>query len=70
MNLFVKIKNMKHYICTGECEGVSEKPGVCQAPNCSRHNQPLVECECQKEDHIKILEEEIAKNPEASQSQK
>lgn len=37
---------MTHYICTGECGGVSEKPGVCNAQSCTKHNQPLVECNC------------------------
>ncbi len=37
---------MKHYICTGGCEGVSETPGTCQAETCPKHGQPLTECEC------------------------
>ena len=26
--------------------GVSQTPGVCQAPNCAKHNHELVECNC------------------------
>jgi len=39
---------MKHYICTGECGGISEKPGVCQAEICSKKGQPLTECDCEE----------------------
>lgn len=44
---------MKHYICTGECAGVSEKPGVCQSQTCSKHGVPLSECECEDGKHGK-----------------
>ncbi len=44
---------MKHYICTGGCNGVSETPGVCQAEDCSKHNQNLEECNCEDEKHKK-----------------
>lgn len=37
---------MKHYYCTGECGGVSDTPGTCQAESCSMHNKPLVACDC------------------------
>ncbi|MEK7464185.1 MAG: hypothetical protein AAB617_00175 [Patescibacteria group bacterium] len=37
---------MKHYICTGGCEGVSPEKGVCQAPDCPKNGQPLEECNC------------------------
>ncbi len=33
---------MTKYICTGECGGESDKPGVCQDPNCSKHGEPLI----------------------------
>lgn len=36
----------QHYICLGGCKGVSEHPGVCQAPDCTNHNHELVECHC------------------------
>ena len=36
----------KHYICLGGCRGVSEHPGVCQAPDCEKHSHELVECTC------------------------
>ena len=37
---------MKHYICTGGCEGVSDKPGTCQAVDCDKYKEPLDPCEC------------------------
>ena len=37
---------MKHYICEGECHGVSDEPGTCQDENCSLHGEELVECDC------------------------
>jgi hypothetical protein len=40
-----------HYICTGECEGVSNTPGVCRATDCNRFEQKLVECNCVDGDH-------------------
>ena len=44
---------MKHYICTGGCEGVSEKPGVCQDETCPKHDRPLTECDCADGGHGK-----------------
>lgn len=37
---------MKHYICTGGCDGVSNESGECQAIACPKFGQPLTECEC------------------------
>jgi len=37
---------MTHYICTGGCGGVSETEGTCQAEDCSKHNEPLTNCDC------------------------
>ncbi len=45
---------MKHYICTGECGGVSDTPGTCQAGECSLQGQPLVECTCRDGKHIQL----------------
>ncbi len=36
---------MKHFICKGDCKGMSDQPGVCQTEGCSMHGQPLEECE-------------------------
>ncbi len=44
---------LRHYICPGDCEGVSEKPGVCQAENCEKHGEALEECSCQNGAHHK-----------------
>lgn len=40
------MSNEKHYICTGSCKGVSDRPGVCQDPECEKHGEPLEECRC------------------------
>ena len=37
---------MDHYVCTGECNGVSEIPLSCQLSSCSEHNHSLVFCDC------------------------
>ncbi len=42
----------KHYICLGECKGVSEKPGKCNDKKCSMHMKELVECNCSNEEHL------------------
>ena len=41
----------KHFICTGGCKGVSDKPGVCQAENCPKHRHPLEPCDCKDGKH-------------------
>lgn len=42
---------MSHYICKGECKGVSDKPGTCQAGDCSKHGQQLEACDCTDGQH-------------------
>ena len=42
---------MVHYICEGECKGVSDTPGTCQAQECSKHEEPLKECNCDDNQH-------------------
>ncbi len=42
---------MIHYICTGGCGGVSDKPGTCQAETCPKHGMPLDRCECKDKKH-------------------
>ena len=42
---------MTHYICTGGCKGVSDKPISCQAKNCQKHGEPLKECDCTDGEH-------------------
>lgn len=48
---------MPHYICTGECEGISQKPGVCQTEGCSMKGKPLESCECTDGTHEAGLSE-------------
>lgn len=48
----------KHYVCLGECGGVSENPGVCQSTHCSKHDHELVGCTC----HDGLHDTEIEKN--------
>ena len=56
---------MSHYICEGECGGVSDQPGVCQTEGCSRHSQPLVECRCENADSHEMHETHDHTNPDA-----
>jgi len=49
---------MQHYICKGECKGVSETPGSCGADTCSMKDQPLVECSCENASHDAEQQEE------------
>jgi len=42
----------QHYVCTGDCGGVSPEPGMCQAMECSQHGEPLVSCDCREDAHI------------------
>jgi hypothetical protein len=49
---------MNHYICTGGCHGVSETPGTCQAQDCAKHEQPLVECSCTDGQHTDFVKAE------------
>jgi len=36
----------KHYICTGTCSAVSDKPGTCSAEKCTRKGQIFERCDC------------------------
>ncbi|MDP3900939.1 MAG: hypothetical protein Q8Q38_01165 [bacterium] len=49
---------MTHYVCLGECGGVSEHPGICTAEPCSHHGKPLEPCECQDAEHKQQEDEE------------
>ena len=42
---------MKHYICTGGCNGLSETPGTCKAPQCSKTTKKLTGCMCEDGTH-------------------
>ncbi len=36
-----------HYVCTGGCGGEADRPGTCQAEDCSKEGQPMVPCACE-----------------------
>ena len=42
---------MTHYVCRGECAGVSDAPGVCQAEDCARSKEALEACDCEDGSH-------------------
>ena len=46
---------MNHFVCTGDCGGESEKPGVCQATGCTKEDQPLEECTCEDGLHEDVV---------------
>lgn len=54
----------KHYICLGGCKGVSKNPGVCQAPDCAKHNHELVECMCLDGKHHDFKQVESKETPQ------
>jgi hypothetical protein len=47
---------MKHFICTGGCDGESSTPGVCQAEGCENEGAPLVPCDCGNGLHREVEE--------------
>jgi hypothetical protein len=51
-----------HYICTGGCEGVSDKEGTCQAETCPKHGQPLTPCDCTDGKHYGRQDRDQAEN--------
>src|SRR3989338_1652229 len=42
---------MTHYICTGDCGGVSPAPKSCDSPVCSNSGKPLIACDCTDQKH-------------------
>jgi len=46
---------MTHYICTGGCQGLSDKPGKCGAKNCPKYSKPLEKCECKNGNMVECL---------------
>ena len=48
---------MQHYVCTGGCNGESEKPGVCENEFCGKEGHSLISCECADGLHSKVLED-------------
>ena len=49
---------MSHYICTGGCKGISDKPGACEAADCIKYAQPLQECNCIDGKHGEVPKED------------
>lgn len=45
------MKTMEHYICTGDCKGIANKPGTCQATDCPKYGEPLEKCDCTDDKH-------------------
>ena len=60
----IKFSHMMHYICTGECGGVADKPGICQAENCPKSGEPLEECECTDGQHDGRMENDSEEEEE------
>ena len=42
---------MTHYVCTGDCGGVSDEAKSCDAEDCSKYGEPLTECNCDDGKH-------------------
>lgn len=50
---------MEHYVCTGNCGGVSEIPTSCQTKNCTKYKKRYKKCYCYSKKHLDALEKEI-----------
>ena len=55
----------QHYICTGGCGGVSDKPGVCQAEGCPKHGHILESCDCADGKHHGRLNATVPQKPDS-----
>jgi hypothetical protein len=44
-----------HFVCAGECGGVSDHPKNCEAKACSFSGEPLHECRCEDGMHRQDL---------------
>lgn len=42
---------MKHYVCKGDCGGVSDEKKKCSAEGCSLYGVELEECDCTDGNH-------------------
>lgn len=47
---------MAHYVCNGQCKGVSMNPNGCQTPDCEKKGQPMSECNCTDGQHSEVFE--------------
>jgi hypothetical protein len=59
---------MEHYICTGNCKGVSERQGICGDEKCPKFGQPLIECDCGDMKHNDFRGKNAEGDSEVSQS--
>jgi hypothetical protein len=58
---------MSHFVCTGECGGVSESPKSCEGENCTKKGNPMVECNCGSDDHGQVSGGEVEDGTEGSE---
>lgn len=50
-----------HYVCKGECGGVSETQGACGNETCSMHGEMMEACNCNDGQHGRTeIEAEVA----------
>ena len=59
---------MTHYICTGGCGGVSDRPGVCDIEDCSKNGQELMPCGCEDGNHKDLISGENQEGQEEENS--
>lgn len=45
---------MFHYVCS-HCSYISQKPDYCQTEGCLKKGHPLIECNCENNEHEGIL---------------
>lgn len=59
---------MTHYVCTGDCKGVSNELGICETESCPRYHEPFVPCNCLDGTHEELVEEETSAPMDEEQS--
>ncbi len=60
---------MKHYICTGGCDGESAVSGVCQMEGCKSEGEALTACNCEDGLHAEVDQEKKEVNEEGEESE-
>lgn len=65
------MENKNHWICTGGCGAVVEKPGICQATGCPRFGLPFDSCDCMDNQHYgKAIKTLGVQSPNPAQKEK
>ncbi|OGD82823.1 hypothetical protein A3A54_02445 [Candidatus Curtissbacteria bacterium RIFCSPLOWO2_01_FULL_39_62] len=56
MDEIIKKEGVKHYVCDGNCKGVSlDQDATCNTVDCPKHGLPLQVCTCPDQKHEEVL---------------